>query len=210
METSLTEIVAGFDARLMFWKKEEWDEKRRSMYLIKKDVFKILSLDESVWPSIFENPVSTFSSKKSSKEFLTTPDWVGPSNPPFWENLNELRDHIPKYDLLYDVWVIAASCFTTGKDYFGATIPNEIDQKWKFLGYDVNDGIWISGLTNCGYIDEDKLTLTKRPWHTYLNEYHLFDSFEYAMEFKEYTDVRVKEHSPFNVCGLYLIEEKKV
>jgi hypothetical protein len=72
------------------------------------------------------------------------------------------------------------------------------------LGYDVADEVMTSGLSNCGYSDEEKKLL--RPiWAQQLNRFHLFDRSEGALQFKGITEARVPEHAPFFVFGIYLL-----
>jgi hypothetical protein len=85
------------------------------------------------------------------------------------------------------------------------TSPAGRDPGWSFLGYDVADPS-ISGLSNCGYSEEDRRELAP-VWGPRLNAHHLFDKLEHADEFRTLTDTRVPEHAPFFVIGLWLIRE---
>ncbi len=62
----------------------------------------------------------------------------------------------------------------------------------------------LSGLSNCGYTEEE-LPRFAASFARYLNDYHLFESLETAMDFKELTDRRAKEHAPFYIYGLWRI-----
>lgn len=75
-------------------------------------------------------------------------------------------------------------------------------QGWSLLGSDVADGALISGLSNCGYRQDEMSTLRKF-WASRLNGNHLFDAFDDASRFREMTDARVPEHAPFAVYGLW-------
>jgi hypothetical protein len=78
-----------------------------------------------------------------------------------------------------------------------------VEDNVKLLGYDVADEVMTSGLSNCGYSDEEKRRL--RPtWGPYVNQFHLFDDAEVASQFKLTTEFRVPEHAPFFVFGIYL------
>ncbi len=87
-------------------------------------------------------------------------------------------------------------------DLRDSTAPDTISQDWEFLGFDVADGIHISGLSNCGYNETDRQTLEKKGWREHINQYHLIDNIETAYDFKLFSDNRVKEHAQFSVWGI--------
>jgi hypothetical protein len=72
------------------------------------------------------------------------------------------------------------------------------------LGYDVADVHFTSGLSNCGYLGEEREWLRSK-WGRDLNEHHLFRESTRALEFVAVTDKRVPEHAPFLVFGVYLL-----
>jgi hypothetical protein len=80
------------------------------------------------------------------------------------------------------------------------------NQNWTSLGFDVSDGSGLSGLSNCGYAKDEVPALRER-WGPHLNTYHLFSDVDQAIEFKRLSDNRVREHAPFFVYGLYLVED---
>ena len=47
--------------------------------------------------------------------------------------------------------------------------------------------------------------MLRRRWGPHLNEHHLFDDMDRAVEFEAMTDKRVEEHAPFYVYGIYSI-----
>lgn len=77
----------------------------------------------------------------------------------------------------------------------------------RLLGFDVADGSFVSGLTNCGYATDQKEE-ARRLWGERLNLHHLFGSPEDADSFRLTADRGVPEHSPFRVYGLYRVEEE--
>lgn len=85
------------------------------------------------------------------------------------------------------------------------TESETVDERWTFLGYDVADGGLLSCLSNFGYT-LDSAPVLRAQWSLLLNEFHLFVEPDRAMEFKTLTDARVREHAPFFIFGLYLIE----
>jgi len=70
--------------------------------------------------------------------------------------------------------------------------------------YDVADG-GISGLSNCGYRDDDEALVPRAVWAPRLNEHGLFDDVEHAVAFRGLTDRRAPEHAPFAVYGLWRV-----
>ena len=82
--------------------------------------------------------------------------------------------------------------------------PREVEDESRLLGYDIADDVFLSGLSNCGYTDEEKTEL-RSTWVGRLNRFHLFDQVDVASEFKALTEARVPEHGPFFVFGLYLL-----
>jgi hypothetical protein len=83
-------------------------------------------------------------------------------------------------------------------------VPELPDTNWQFLGFDIADGGFISGLSNCGYEDAERDGLAAE-WAQYLNRRHLFDDLQRAFQFRELTNARVPEHAPFFVIRLWLI-----
>ena len=144
------------------------------------------------------------------------PDWIGP-NIPAWEDLEKLREHLVKKgtEISRPYWIIAMTCFTDPEilskleygPHFEPTTPGACDESWTFLGYDVSDGSLLSGLSDCGYRDEDFIDKPRSDWAKRLNQNHLFDSLEAADAFRVFSDRKVIEHAPFLVYGLHLIEE---
>lgn len=72
---------------------------------------------------------------------------------------------------------------------------------WTFAGFDVCDLDGTSGLMNCGY-EPDEASLAAA-WHDRLNRHHLLVDLAAATEFRELTDLRVKEHAPFLVYAIF-------
>jgi hypothetical protein len=182
----MREILLGFDAR------GRGAHKYGSMYLLRDDVDRVLSVDTMLWPSVAEN----------------APEWIGANNP-LWEDLENLERHLPSsslYTLIAVTWHIepGEGAGMIGP-YEGPTTPANRDANWTLLGYDVADP-GISGLSNCGYSEEERRRLAP-VWGRRLNSHHLFDNLEHAFEFRAITNTRVPEHAPFFVIGLWLIRE---
>lgn len=76
------------------------------------------------------------------------------------------------------------------------------DDGFYFIGYDIADIGITSGLSNCGY-SENEPKHCKEKYLPFLNNHGLFDDFEIALDFLDYTNNRVKDHAPFYIYGLY-------
>ena len=107
-----------------------------------------------------------------------------------------------------DLWEIAITWHTAAPAHAGLhgpyaepMTPGVREPSWQLLGYDVADP-GISGLSNCGYTDEERPAAVAR-WGPLLNEHHLFRRVEDADAFRVYSDARVSEHAPFFVLGLW-------
>lgn len=197
MDEQPKEIVLGYDAKEMWIQPSiSWDKGRRAIYLLKESVYKPLSVDIAVWPSIYEGECDGVK-------------WAHPDMPEWleiWGSLSDMEASIDEFgvDNLGEFWKVAITCVGNEceKSNWLSTNSEAVSPKgdWQFLGYDVADSAFTSGLSNCGYINGE----VKYADHE-LNDYHLFASIEAAFRFKEYSDQRVKEHAPFYVYGLYRI-----
>jgi hypothetical protein len=84
--------------------------------------------------------------------------------------------------------------------------PQTVPEGSTCLGFDVADSGFWSGLSNCGYSEEDRARL--RPaWQSKINDFGLLKSEQDAIMFKGMTDARVPEHAPFWVYKLYRLPE---
>lgn len=194
------EQLLGFDIREMWSQMDAtWSESRKDTYLLRTDVTKVLSVDSLVWPKVVLGV---------DKNVRAPTQWRDLG---LWDNLQHLREHLEQnrdavqhsyqvigITLLRDVlplqeqeiWALLAP-----------TVPASLNKEWTFLGYDIADDGFISGLSDCGY-EASELHL-RNGWSRYLNDWHLFTEREQAIKFKRMTDQRVAEHAPFYVYGLY-------
>jgi hypothetical protein len=188
---------------------------RPTEFLLRTDLEGVLSADTIIWPSIFNCSVAL---ERSAG--LPQPEWIG-MNAPFWDDLGVLSKAVATRESDHDhpFWLIAATWHTDlgfegeamqkGKflgPYVESTTPERPDTAWRFLGFDITDGGFISGLSNCGYDDAERDGIAAE-WARYLNRNHLFDDLQPAFKFRNLTNARVHEHAPFFVIGLWLIAE---
>jgi hypothetical protein len=139
---------------------------------------------------------------------IERPAWIG-ANPDLWEDLGRMEQHFASGSreragaLVAVTWArFAAEPEGDVGPYVEPTNPTSLDADWTRLGYDVADGSLLSGLMNCGY-DDERPTLQAR-FAGLLNEHHLFSDVSGAAEYRLVCDLRVTEHAPFFVFGLYV------
>jgi|SRR5215213_2515604 len=201
------ERIVGFDAREMWLDPTaSWSEKRRTGFLFRPDVPKPLSTDTAVWPSVFDMNDNT-----------RPPDCFGHQD--LCEELATVQSHLRDrssvragHSYLVAITVFLESTKHTEAQEWDAlltaTVPAVRENSWSFLGFDVSDQWLLSGLSNCGFLPEvEDVSDLKRTWGPQLNQRHLFDSLAPATAFKNLSNERVKEHAPFYVFGVWLIEE---
>ena len=173
-----------------------WDDARRDLYLLRRDVARPLSADRSVWPAL---------------------DGIGRTSFdfPFWVPLDEVRAQRDAWaGGARDEWVVVVFGVAVEHDADAALVGGcvsldaelRVEPAWAFLGYDVTDSPTggISGLCNCGYSDEPEASLLRARWGPLLNEQGLFGRVEDAFGFRVVCDRRVEEHAPFFVTGLWI------
>lgn len=172
------ETVLGYDVRVH---PAPWPLERRRSYLL-GNVAEPLSVDISVWPS--------------SRGTALHGDL---------ETDLSLVKKIYKEKADEDAWLIA---ITLQKELYRQEFSDwgidEVGASWKLLGYDVADQGMLSGLSNCMY-DEKELNILPPVWFPHLNYHHLFNDIACAVKFRTLTELRVPEHAPFAVYGLYRI-----
>lgn len=201
------EELIGFDAREMGIQPDAaWNQERRSIYLISPDVDKPLSTDVLVWPPVLDMERYLNLYQDAWIEFLN-----------LWSNLSELKKCLrsAQEPAKKPFWIIAVTLLSgvlsenekaTWAPMLPSTVPSGCKENWPLLGYDISDMGLLSGLSNCGY-DEDQILSLRDRWGPHLNTFHLFTDLYQANEFKLMTNNRVTEHAPFFLYGLYLIEK---
>jgi hypothetical protein len=190
-----------------------WTAEQR-LSLLRTDLTKPLSVDRVIWPSIF---IADFS--------LADNEW--------WEVQNALpipaefrtRDGLwndreamlallaRKWPVEAPVWAIAvtreSTTGMTGALTWPGTLPpahdridDTVDPAWTLLGYDVGEsGLWSALAVSSG--------VDPAVWAGRMNEYHLFPAFEDARAFATSAARRQPKRAPFEVFGIYRIEETR-
>lgn len=181
---------------------------RRERFLLRTDVTKPLSTDVMVWPTVFDAPDVEhlkLSDDGLGSAGLPSPVWTGFAQD-LWEDLRQLEEALhagwgsdPRH-----CWIIAVSVVGEWRTQVHPVTPPAVSEGCRFIGYDVSDGFLLSGLTNCGYKEDEAQAMRDR-WAPQLNAFHLFESVADADQFREVSNDCVKEHAPFFVYGLRLI-----
>jgi len=200
-----TEKLLGFDARLMGTELiTNWTQERRGLYLLRQDTELILSTDTLVWPSIF------------SREVLLSLEQTINSALFLWCDSQQLLSYLEcgsNIVIQRPYWVIGITLVINSmsrsdqemwEPFLSSTTPISLSPTWTFLGYDISDMGFLSGLSNCGYKTEERESLMER-YVSSLNRYHLFSNLSDATKFRDLTNLRVSEQAPFFVYGLYQI-----
>ena len=155
-----------------------------------------LSVDALVWPSVFGG--------------LTDLGWTGPVQA-LWDDLERMDRKLqalpttPRWRIAV-AWVPESDARGGAGPPIPETTPDVLGDGWSILGFDVADGMHISGLSNCGYEPSEK-AIFRRDWAGALNEHHLFESPVTARAFRDATEARVPEHAPFFVYCVLRVDD---
>jgi hypothetical protein len=198
--TEMTSIeltgLIGFDIRPCRKLSVIWTEERRSLFLLRDDIQQPLSVDQTVWPSCFPD---------SGGE-----QWRGVLG--HWSKLDAMADAGARQGIDQTVsrfiatvivleWVSDDERTQWLSKRLDETLPACLGPEWRPLGYDVADQWLTSGLSNCGYVGNERDEWRSR-WGDRVNEVHLFDDPSEASAFAIATNERVPEHAPFFVYSL--------
>jgi hypothetical protein len=194
-----------------------WDAHRRSVFLLRDDLEKPLSTDKLVWPSIFNvgMPLSYYDS--DFEEDLGDLKWPAPLpiNDFFlFSEIRPLQEHVASNWAFKEkpICFIAVTLYIDEGELADASRSGmcaegsieTLHNSYEFLGYDISESGLLSGLMNCGYGPTlNDVPSLQKTWGPHLNRYHLFTEIDWARQFKQVTNERVREHGPFHVFGLY-------
>lgn len=170
--------VVCFDVRLekSDYVSEFWDEKRRSEFLFLPNIEWPLSVDPMTWPSVFYSTIFRDAKTLPYGKIAVDPQKDGGE---YWRNLSEMRAYYQKNrppelrgvfiaiqlfserPLREDTVPYLISKNIQAALPLGHALPEEPPAGSEFLGYDIADASWISGLTNCGYPINEKRQLAR-------------------------------------------------
>jgi hypothetical protein len=209
--------VFGFDVRYgpVDYRTHDWPEEARKQFLLNPGIRYVLAVDTMAWPSYFiSKSVASFYDEEILERHI-----VLDASADFrhdclylWQNLEEMKECFERLikdreGIVIGVELIAEKPLLEYDYWQNIFYPDahsllKMPEDFHFLGYDVADGGYISGLSNCGYT-EDEIRELGPVWKDRLNEFGLIGDLDHALEFKEMTEERVAEHAPFYVFGLY-------
>jgi len=204
--------ILGFDARLAVddHVRPPWSLESRDTFLLRPQIEVPFSVDPNIWPTCFlyHFEIRRLAGTRADSLIDADPDcqgslWLNPAR--MRQRLAERRTHA----VLVAIELLAPEN-TTVQEYPSPLIysqpdPAEVPAGSVFLGYDVADAGFLSGLSNCGYSVEERETL--RPyWASRVNDFGLLQTEQDAFAFRDLSDRRVPEHAPFWVYGLYRLE----
>jgi len=207
--TAATWRLLGFDARE---REEDCDktpipEAVREEFLLRPELKCPFSVDRHIWPT----------------HFLYHPEirhLIGQHQPALlevsarcegglWLNLERMRQRLNENNraaILISVELLTPESTSLAEFpsslIYTDTEPGSLPSGSTFLGYDVADvGFW-SGLSNCAYTKQELAEL--RPnWSKRINDFGLLQLESDAIAFKEISDMRVPDHAPFWVYRLH-------
>lgn len=208
----ISEQTMGYDARIYrddFV--EHWPEERRSDFLYRVDVRKVLSVDTTVWPSIFTDLREPL---PAHLESLAMGDlWAEESALRKAVSLRAESGPVPTFRTIRVTlaWDGAEAHHPASGALADMMKAPGQGGEWQFVGFDVADAYLLSALTNCGFLTgEDNAEALRRKWAPHLNEYHLFSEISAASEFRRFSDVRLaSDHAPTFVYGIHILESKQ-
>lgn len=193
-----------------------WGSEHRNIFLIRPEIEWPLSVDPMVWPSVFYSEIFRQASKIPHGSIEVPPST---DDGQYWLNLEEMKSYYEAHRRVgtrgVPVGIELFSESSLNEDFvsymqrgiqcalvLGHTIPSKCPPGSELLGYDVADGGWISGLSNCGYSSEERNTL-RHPWVSRVNEFGLLKTLDEAVQFRLLSDTRVPDHSPFWIYGIW-------
>ena len=203
--------LLGFDARDMSPEHvARWPDRRRHEWLLRNDVQVPLSVDDMVWPSVLL--------RGGYEAFLGT-DWIGFLQN-LWENLPRMQQYIRSLiEGIPPHWTIAvgliADTLLNGEraiwdEIVLPTVPATVDDTWTFLGYDVADRFLSSGLTSYIHCEHADYAQLQSRFVRAINDAHLFDNLDTAVDFRDVCNRRVKSDAPFFIFSMFkAIQERK-
>lgn len=194
-----------------------WTPELRDLFLLNPVVEWPLSVDEWMWPSVFFSKIST---RKSFATIEVDDDTQGGD---YWLNLEEMRAYYaarkPRASGAVPIGIELYSEKSLDEDivpyvlepdgiecalWLNATAPRVVPDGSELLGYDIADASRLSGLTNCGYTEEDRQAL--RPaWGSRLNAFGLLRTLDDAIAYRQICDTRVAEHAPFWIYAIWRV-----
>ena len=177
----------GYDIRSSLDElRERWTPDRRREYLLIPGTTYPLSVDHYVWPCVAPSPDHPLE---------------------LWTRLAQAEQSTPAGGVIILIEILTPACAEYWRRNLEGWMEMEAESSVdkEFLGYDVADRDFVSGLSNCGLgSDEDARTT----FASKLNSYGLFDDANFANQLAEYSNPRAPGHEPFCVYALYQVRHR--
>jgi hypothetical protein len=207
--TALPSRLLGFDARSIDAERTPWPLDMRQKYSLRPEIECPLSVDTMVWPTYFlyQPEVWDLLGRPRPPLIGVDPDCSGG----LWLSLDRMKRRLSEH--ARSALLLAVELFapeeTTVAEFPSSLIysqadPSILPASSVPLGYDVADAGFISGLSNCGYTDEE-LEALRPECATRINDFGLLQTLGDAFAFVGVSNRRVPEHAPFWVYGLHRV-----
>jgi hypothetical protein len=209
--------IVGYDMRLRAedYAAARWPADVRERFLLRPEIPWPLAIDTMVWPSLFTfggadagfrrffTPVPTVDVRPTDIRQMHLDLWCDPAA--MRRAAGSATALAVACELVAEDDRLAADRFwreALALEVRAASLP----AGWRLLGHDVADQGFVSGLSNCGYGDDER-AVWRRRWAGLLNEAGLFVALADAVAFRDAMDARVSEHRPFEVFALHAAPE---
>jgi hypothetical protein len=196
---------------------EHWEESARRKYLLRPDIAWPLSVDTWVWPSVFFMHGFKDATRDRYATIAVDPTIEGVG---YWRDLGRMQAHYSSHRTDAAGGVVVAVELLSERAHRGVGIPYtesggmecaialdpvappEVPHGSEFLGFDAaTAGRW-SALNGFEYPQENVVALAAE-WGPLLNSHGLFSERDAAVAFRQVSDKRLVNQSPFWVYGLW-------
>lgn len=218
--------IVGYGAREMWYHNFESMAIRKPgcTSFLRNGIIKPLSVDTSIWSSVFEDgnypDLSIDERKRIGLGTLKIPESIG-ENMPLWGNLEQLENYLTEHnaELIKPYWIISITGLLEDLEHkspreewprFEPTKPGNREEAWRLIGYDINSRYNECCLTGtCFEGNEEHIRSLRNQWGPHLNEYHLFTDIKQAIEFRDLQNCEHPNEAPHFVYGIWLIKDVK-
>jgi len=208
-------IVLGYDIRKHYggYYQYEWDYERRERFLISNNIVWPLSIDTTVWPSLFRvqiHPVNIQMKDDNEVAVQMSADNYIIGN--LWQSHDSMVEYydmycIRKQKTIPTVFTLHTWDEPSTKESTITAFPHDnsliMPSGYSLVGYDIADQFFVSSLSNCGYGNNEGEGDARFEYASYVNDYGLFGALNDAIKFKSVSNISVKEHAPFYVYGVH-------